>query len=98
MDGSSSLYEDRVLNGILKSQPRLPSAAAALLMLTREIELIVNPRRLEGDLWPCVWALAAVLARQFYGMIYINCGLAEALPSPAPLPATCVFGASPSPN
>ncbi len=86
------LYCDRVINGVLKSVPHVIDPGQAYKLLDQDIEIIADrSRTTEDDLWPCVWALAAVLSRQTFGSVFIRCGLKEALTSPAPLPASCVF-------
>ncbi|HTD24066.1 MAG TPA: hypothetical protein VK738_15520 [Terriglobales bacterium] len=91
MRNKYSLYEHRVINGLLKANPQHASASAVRNLLRRNIELVVDPTRLENDLWPCVWAMASALARQFFGIVHINCGLKSALSAPVPLPQNCVF-------
>jgi hypothetical protein len=85
-------YENRIINGLLKSKVRLelstPEQVQSLLQL--DIEVTVDPARCE-ELWPCVWALASVLERQFSGSIYINCGLSAQLPGPSILGSRIVF-------
>lgn len=85
------VYEDRLANGILKAGlAESPDEVHALL--SRNIEIVVDPlRALQDDLWPCIWALAAVLSRQFFGKIFINCGLRESLKAPAVLASRVSF-------
>ena len=94
MTSDFPLHERRVINGLLKSLPTLATASAASSLLRRDIELIIDPLRVDGDLWPCIWALAAALGRQFQGTIFVDCGLRKALSSPVPLPTNCVFAPS----
>lgn len=85
-------YEQRVVNGVLKSD-LASDADAALGMLGRDIELTVSPSRAtEADLWPAIWALCNALERQFTGRIYINAGLDGPLSQPARLTSRCIFG------
>jgi hypothetical protein len=88
------VYERRLIKGLLQARPSLESGTAAASLLTRDIELISDARRVDGDLWPCIWALSATLSRQFRGSVYINCGLTTAPAAPVPLPRNCVFGRS----
>src|SRR5438132_6162679 len=88
-------WEDRVLNGVLKSGV-VDDPAEAQRLLSADIELVVDPSRAGTDLWPCVWATAAALSRQFSGRILIRCGLNSALPAPAALDPRCEFTTQPS--
>lgn len=92
-------YENRIINGLLKSKVRLelstPEQVQSLLHL--DIEVTLDPARCE-ELWPCVWALASVLERQFSGSIYINCGLNAPLPGPSILGSRIIFGRPVSTN
>lgn len=92
IDGS--LYNHRVINGLLKTQRGPDSADAAHGLLKKNVELICDPARAKDDLWPCVWVMAAALARQFAGTIYLNCGLDKPLAAPVSLPANCIFAPS----
>jgi hypothetical protein len=93
------IYENRVVNGLLKAGT-VDEPETASQLLSRDIEIIANPdRAAEGDLWPAVWALAAVLERQFSGQIDIRAGLSGPLRQPAQLSSRCQFGtAARSPN
>lgn len=54
--------------------------------------LRVNPSRSRReDLWPCVWFLASILERQFFGTIFIDADLASPPSSPADLGPRCLF-------
>jgi hypothetical protein len=92
IDGS--LYNHRIINGLLKTQRGFDNAAEAHSLLRKNIELVCDPARAKSDLWPCIWAMAAALARQFAGTIYLNCGLDKPLPAPVSLPPNCIFTAS----
>jgi hypothetical protein len=88
------IYEDRVVNGLLKAGT-VDEPDKAIQLLSREIEIVTDPRRAtEDDLWPAIWALAAVLERQFSGDIYIRAGLMHPLRQPAQLTSRCHFGAA----
>jgi len=94
-ESSVPLHENRIINGVLKTgvmvEPQVVKAA-----LARDVAIIVSPERANSsDLWPCIWALAAVLERQFTGTVSIDCGLEQALPAPTPLGARCAFGTAP---
>ena len=85
-------YEQRIVNGILKSN-LASDPEAALRLLNRDIEVIVSPERAtQRDLWPALWALCSVLERQFTGNVYINAGLEGPLEQPARLSRRCIFG------
>ena len=60
------IWEDRLINGVLKtgliSDPR-----EAARLLASDIEIVADPIRASADLWPCVWATAAILGRQLRG-------------------------------
>jgi len=89
-------YEDRVINGILKSGLDLSTPAQVRSRLNRDFNVVVDSQRLE-ELWPCVWSLASVLQRQFGGAIYINAGLDGPLPGPGTLGSRVVFNRSAPP-
>jgi hypothetical protein len=90
------MHENRVINGILKTgvivDPQLVGAALA------NDFAIVAPANRAGvaDLWPCIWALAAVLERQFTGTISIDCGLEVSRPAPLALGPRCIFRKAPT--
>jgi hypothetical protein len=90
------LYEHRVINGLLRELDTVADPDSAQALLAIDCEIVVPPERADGDLWPCLWALASVLERQFSGTIYMNCGLLGAPKSPARLGRRCVFGLAPS--
>ena len=84
-------YEHRVINGLLKAgAAKNPGHASNIL--AQDVEIVVAPdRATEDDLWPAIWALAAVLERQFSGQILINAGLYGPLRQPARLGSRCGF-------
>lgn len=85
-------YEQRIVNGVLKSD-LASDPDGALGLLSRNIEVTVSPdRATEGDLWPAIWALCNALERQFTGRIYVNAGLERPLTQPARLSSRCIFG------
>lgn len=92
------LYENRIINGLLKSNAvDVPEEATQLL--ARDVAIIVPPNRAtEDDLWPAVWCLAAALERQFSGTIHLAAGLSHPLPQPAKLTSRCSFGTEAGPN
>jgi hypothetical protein len=94
-ESSIPLHENRIINGVLKTgvmaEPQVVKVA-----LASDFAIIAPPERANSsDLWPCIWALAAVLERQFTGMVSIDCGLEQSLPAPTPLGARCAFGRAP---
>jgi hypothetical protein len=86
------LYENRIFNGILKDVEGVEGPGMARELLARDIEIFVDPDR-QGveDLWPCVWALATCLSKQFEGTILISPGYAEQPTGPIPLPSKIRF-------
>jgi hypothetical protein len=85
-------YENRIINGLLKAKA-VDEPEKAIQLLSRDVEIIADIRRAaEDDLWPAIWALAAVLERQFSGNIYIRAGLTHPLRGPAQLSSRCHFG------
>lgn len=92
------LYENRIINGLLKSKTiDVPEQATELL--ARNIVIVAPPdRATEDDLWPAIWCLAAVLERQFTGTIDIMAGLSHPLSQPAKLTSRVSFGTAAAPN
>lgn len=85
-------YENRVVNGLLKAGTADEPETASQL-LSHDVEIIADfNRATESDLWPAIWALAAVLERQFSGKIHIRVGLTHPLQQPAQLTSRCQFG------
>ncbi len=83
---------NRTINGLLKGFKGEKTPAVLEELLTRDVEIVVAPERaVFDDLWPAIWALAAVLERQLFGHVYIRCGLSNPLPAPAPLGPRCLF-------
>ena len=65
--------------------------------LASDVAIISDPlRAISTDLWPCIWALAANLERQFSGNIIVDCGLTSPLPGPAGLSHRCLFKKTPA--
>lgn len=88
-------YEHRVVNGLLKAGA-VAEPEQAISVLQRDFRIISPPSRAaEDDLWPAIWALAAVLERQFAGTIYVDAGLTGPLRQPAQLGSRCRFDAPP---
>jgi len=84
-------YENRIINGLLKAEA-VDDPERAVDLLARDFEIIAEPARAtEDDLWPALWALAAVLERQFSGHIVITAGLERPLRQPATLGPRCHF-------
>jgi hypothetical protein len=93
------LYEDRIINGILKSNLSGNDPEQVRWLLSRDVEIVAaSGRATSDDLWPCIWALASVLERQFYGRVFIRCGLSESLESPNVLGPRVVFTPNPIEN
>lgn len=92
------LYEDRIINGLLKANTiAVPEEATELL--ARDIVIVTPPERAtEDDLWPAIWCLAAALERQFTGTISVMAGLAHPLSQPAKLTSRVSFGTAGAPN
>lgn len=92
------LYEDRIINGLLKANTiDVPEQATQLL--ARDVVIIAPPNRAtEDDLWPAIWCLAAVLERQFNGTISIIAGLSHPLSQPASLTPRVSFGTDAGPS
>ena len=92
------LYENRIINGLLKARA-VDAPEEATQLLSRDIEIVAEPSRAtEGDLWPAIWSLAATLERQFSGAIHIHAGLSGPLSQPARLGARCSFGTHAGPD
>ncbi|HEY6329644.1 MAG TPA: ThiF family adenylyltransferase [Blastocatellia bacterium] len=88
---------NRIINGVLKAVPGIRDPHHARELLTRDINIIVDPGRLMDpyDLWPALWALTSVLARQFEGVIFISGTEKPSYPSPREFDRKCIFGAPP---
>ncbi|MGD0905473.1 MAG: hypothetical protein ABR924_21470 [Terracidiphilus sp.] len=89
---TTALHNDRIVNGLLKADIGMCSPEQVLSRLSQDVLIKVDPTRSgSDDLWPCIWALASILERQFYGNIYIDAGLSAPLASPVHLGPRCVF-------
>jgi hypothetical protein len=87
-----TLAHDRVINGLLKSMPEVSSPEEVQRRLSSDIEIVAPVARANmGDLWPAIWTLAAILERQFWGKVYVRCGLTRPLACPAPLGPRVIF-------
>jgi len=83
---------DRIVNGLLKADVGLLTPEQVQARLSQNVLIRVDPSRSgREDLWPCVWFLASILKREFFGTIFINAGLTSPLPCPADLGPRCVF-------
>jgi len=92
------LYEDRIINGLLKSNT-VDAPEKATQLLARDVAILApRNRATEDDLWPAIWCLAAALERQFSGTIHIIAGLSHPLPQPAKLTSRVSFGTQAGPN
>lgn len=93
------LHNDRIINGLLKADIGLSTPEQICERLGQDVAIYAVPGRANtGDLWPCIWFLAAALERQFTGQVWISAGLDEALPSPIPLGSRCRFIAGKAPE
>lgn len=89
------LYESRVLNGVLKAYDGECYPEHIANRLACDILISAPPSRAtENDLWPCIWALAAALVRQFTGRIYVRAGLQGPLAQPSALGPRIEFTSS----
>ncbi|MBZ5497778.1 MAG: hypothetical protein LAP85_15350 [Acidobacteriia bacterium] len=89
------LYEDRIINGVLKSD-LVCDPEVARSLLSQDIEIVAAADRANSDdLWPCIWALASVLQRQFSGNVFMRCGRRSTLNCPAQLGTRCRFVEAP---
>jgi len=80
-----TLAESRLINGLLKGGVSNETPEELQVRLSHDVEIVVPPERATADdLWPAAWALAAILERQFYGRVYLRCGLSAPLLSPIP--------------
>lgn len=86
------LQNDRIVNGLLKADVGLQTPEQVRARLSRNVLIKIDPSRSgTDDLWPCVWFLASILERQFFGTIFISAGIMSPLLSPANLGSRCVF-------
>lgn len=86
------LVENRIINGLLKGLGDDTSPEELAGLLSRDVEIVAPIyRATSDDLWPAIWALAAVLERQLFGRVFIRCGLKDALPAPSKLSSRCEF-------
>jgi len=93
------LHEDRVVNGVLKAGLQANTPAAVQEILDVDVEIVVpEGRAVVGDLWPGVWALAAVTSRQFLGHVVVHGVSNLALPAPAALGPRCVLAREYAPS
>lgn len=89
---SDASQNDRIINGLLKAEIGLLTPEQVREHLSQDVLICADPSRVSSsDLWPCVWFLAAVLEREFYGKVYLRVGHGEGLPMPTPLSSRCVF-------
>lgn len=87
-----TIETERLVNGLLKSFGGALSPAQVQQLLTQDVEIVAPPSRAHiADLWPAIWALAAVLERQLYGDVFIRCGLDSPLAAPSRLGPRCRF-------
>jgi hypothetical protein len=87
-----TIATERLVNGLLKGFGGKLSPAQLRQLLTQDVEIVAPPARAQvSDLWPAIWALAAVLERQLCGNVLIRCGLDNPLPAPSRLGPRCHF-------
>lgn len=85
------LQNNRIVNGLLKADLGLFTPDAVKLRLSQDVLILVDPTRASGDLWPCLWFLASILERQFFGNIFIRAKPSASLPAPTDLGPRCRF-------
>lgn len=86
-------YEHRIVNGLLRELPEVATPEAAQRLLSRNVEICIGDRGKDSDdLWPCVWALAVALSKQFTGTVFLNFPSAGAMPCPASFNERVVLG------
>lgn len=87
-----SIATERLVNGLLKGFGGDLSPEQVQALLNRDVEIVAPRSRAHvRDLWPGIWALAAILERQIFGQVLIRCGLSAALPAPSRLGPRCHF-------
>ena len=88
----SEIQNDRIVNGLLKANIGLQTPEQVQERLALDVLIRVDSSRSEGaDLWPCVWFLASILERQFFGRILVSANLTAPLSCPVPLGPRCIF-------
>ncbi len=86
-------YEHRIVNGLLRELPEVATPEAAQKLLSRNVEIRIDDRGKDpDDLWPCVWALAVALSKQFTGTVFLNFPSAGKMPSPVGFNDRVVLG------
>lgn len=86
-------YEHRIVNGLLRELPEVATPEVAEELLSRNVEICLGERGKDSDdLWPCVWALAVALSKQFTGTVFLNFPSADKMSSPAGLSERVVLG------
>lgn len=89
---ATELHNNRIVNGLLKADVGLLTPEEVKLRLSQDVLIVVDPVRTGADdLWPCIWFLAAILERQFFGKIFIRAALAPPPKAPANLGPRCSF-------
>lgn len=90
-------YENRIINGVLKANLMATDPSTVQALLARDVEIVAPPERASlDDLWPCIWALAQVLERQFTGRIFLRCGLSAPLLAPSIFSSRIAFTSTPA--
>lgn len=83
---------NRTINGLLKARGEVLTPETLEDLLSQDIEIVAPPARaIPSDLWPAIWALAAAAERQFFGRVFIRCGLEQCLAAPSALGERCFF-------
>jgi len=89
---SIHIANERLINGLLKGFHGSIAPDKLRILLSQDVEIVAPLERATfNDLWPAIWALAAVLERQLYGRVFIRCGLSGPLAAPSPLGSRCQF-------
>jgi hypothetical protein len=86
-------YEHRIVNGLLRELPAVATPEVAEGLLSQNVEIRVGERaQNQDDLWPCVWALAVAISKQFTGTVFLNFPSAGKMPSPTGFSGRVVLG------
>lgn len=87
-----NLYENRIINGLLKECQHIETPEIAGNLLAQDVEIHVDHTRSNlGDLWPSVWALIIALSKQFSGTIFVHLDPIDALDGPTPFSERIIF-------
>lgn len=87
-----NLYENRIVNGLLKEIQHVETPEIAENLLAQDVEIHVDHTRSNlSDLWPSVWALVIALSKQFSGTIFVHLDPIDALEGPTPFSERIIF-------